>query len=846
MSQLGKSLFRNPFHRRKKSRDAKAQIDHQEDGPTNVLLPTPSSQSSTQPTQPASKQAFTPLDLWKVAYDHVNDGEQRILSTVRSPTHLDDERNHSQTNALIGEKLINAALSFKDIISAVATFDPTQHAASAWIIVSLGLTMTKNRSDLRDTLFESSEYLADVLTQRAFIEKNFYLRGNFSIKDVLGNAIDPSAGRKLLDWVTAITEHPLTELKASVEKERENIFQWIGLVKQLQRGKGAEDILYQIEKLTESVNHVNEKFSLANLYVAEGAFCISYNNQHEDFCLPDTRTDLCRQIFEWAESDGKFIFWLNGMAGTGKSTVAQILVTRHRRLVPDILNAIQDDPNIAFKFLNQSMRIVIVIDALDECDKEDDVRIILQLLFKLLEIESVHLRVFLTSRPELPIRFGFKQNKNHLDLVVHELPAPVIEHDIRLFLKHKLSEIQDERSLPPAWPGNETIEELVQMAVPLFIFAATACRFIKKGTHPKKRLQKLLEFQPTTATTQMDKIYLPVLNQLTGDEEGNSKELVEELQDIVGVIIVLTPPPPPPPLSIESLARLLQISAGDISELLASLHSVLNIPSRREAPVRILHLSFRDYLLITDSPFHVHEQETHRTIAIHCLRVMATELKHNICCLASYGTQRMDVDNQVINQHLSAELKYSCHYWHFLHWLEALSLIGSISEAVEIIDTLESSIWKSMGAEVSDFLYGARFTLENTYIASIAPLQLYCTYTTKGGNLWSPSLQTLEGHSGSVPSVAFPPDGQTLASGSADHAIKVWDSKTGTELQTLKGHRHSGSVQSVAFSPDGQTLVLGFDNATIKIWEAKSGALVQTLKGHPELYLYPITGLPGR
>ncbi|KAF5860611.1 hypothetical protein ETB97_001315 [Aspergillus alliaceus] len=103
MSQLGKSLFRNPFHRRKKSGDAKAQIDHQEDGPTNVLLPTPSSQSSTQPTQPASKQAFTPLDLWKVAYDHVNDEEQRILSTVRSPTHLDNERNHSQTNALIGE-----------------------------------------------------------------------------------------------------------------------------------------------------------------------------------------------------------------------------------------------------------------------------------------------------------------------------------------------------------------------------------------------------------------------------------------------------------------------------------------------------------------------------------------------------------------------------------------------------------------------------------------------------------------------------------------------------------------------------------------------------------------------
>jgi len=87
------------------------------------------------------------------------------------------------------QEIINATLSFKDIISAIVASDPTQRAASAWTIISLGLTMTKNRYDLQDTLFKSSEYLADVLTQCAFIEKNFYLNGNFSIKDDLGNAM---------------------------------------------------------------------------------------------------------------------------------------------------------------------------------------------------------------------------------------------------------------------------------------------------------------------------------------------------------------------------------------------------------------------------------------------------------------------------------------------------------------------------------------------------------------------------------------------------------------------------------------------------------------------------------
>jgi hypothetical protein len=119
--------------------------------------------------------------------------------------------------------------------------------------------------------------------------------------------------------------------------------------------------------------------------------------------------------------------------------------------------------------------IVVVIDALDECDQEDDIQVIVRLLLSSRDNESVRLRIFLTSRPDLPIRLGFKQNNNHKDTVLHELPRPVIEHDIRLFLRYKLSRIGRERSLPPDWPEQEYIERLVEMAFPLFIFAATIC-----------------------------------------------------------------------------------------------------------------------------------------------------------------------------------------------------------------------------------------------------------------------------------------------------------------------------------------------------------------------------------
>jgi type II secretory pathway predicted ATPase ExeA len=580
------------------------------------------------------------------------------------------------------------------------------------------------------------------------------------------NSQEPGVGRNLSNCFTAITGHPLTELKTSVEKERDDLRRWIELGGYLHHEKEAENLLLKIDELGESLKLLLEQSSLMHLHVVEGALYDCHIHEHEDFCLPGTRTELLSHITDWAKSDDKFIFWLNGMAGTGKSTIARTvaqgfkergllgasfffkrgeadrgtatylitsiagqLVTRHRQLVPQVLNAIKTDPRITSKFLrdqfdqllyrpllklqlDQSTTIVIIIDALDECDEDDDIKLILHLLFKLQEVQSVRLRVVLTSRPELPIRLGFLKEDNYEDIVLHELPAPVIQHDIRLFLEYKLSAIRREHSLPSDWPGNKKTEQLVQMALPLFIFAATLCRFIgDEDWLPEERLTAVLQDEATTSTSDMDRTYLPVLNQLLAAKNKKEfEQLIQEFQNIIGVIVLLATP-----LSVVSLAQLTGIPENKIINRLKRFHSVLSVPADLEAPVRIMHLSFRDFLIHTEGDFRINEEKTHRKIALNCLRIMDTRLRHNICDLASYGIKSKDIDRQIIQQHLAADLQYSCYYWvhhlkqsqggiseyeilsflqkRFLHWLEALALMGKISEAARMIKTLESNIW---------------------------------------------------------------------------------------------------------------------------------------------------------
>jgi hypothetical protein len=255
------------------------------------------------------------------------------------------------------------------------------------------------------------------------------------------------------------------------------------------------------------------------------------------------------------------------------------------------------------------------------------------------------------------------------------------------------------------------------MAVPLFIFAAIMCRFIENiwDWNSVEKLIKILRYRSFKDLTPLKTTYLSVFNKIFQDNSTKSKKesRIQEFRNIVDFIILFVES-----LSSAFLAVLLNISRIDVDRRLRTLHFVLRVSNDPKIFVRLFHLSFRDFLLdseINQSEFRINENETHKNLAFRCIDLLSrtSSLKEDICSLKKLDIHRLDVDRQLIEKCLSAEMQYACRFWahhlesekcritnhdkihkflnqRFLYWVEALSIIERVIDSIEAIINLQN------------------------------------------------------------------------------------------------------------------------------------------------------------
>ncbi|KAI9778855.1 MAG: hypothetical protein M1839_007818 [Geoglossum umbratile] len=710
--------------------------------------------------------------------------------------------------------------------------------------------------------------------------------------------------------------------------------------------KNLADAIVRQKDIFEKSHTILHRQHLEKLAVAAAAPFNSYDRRKDSDCIKNTRVSLLQEIREWADgNDERPIFWLRGLAGTGKSTIARTIAHYYhdrRRLAAsfffsrdiggdvrdarkffttiaaqlarasdllgdhichalsqksDVVNQVPREqwrqlilePLLKLQCSAPRLSLALVIDALDECENEGDIRTIVDLLSEARLLKAVRLRILITSRPEIPIwqSFGEIPDTEYHDFVLHNISRSIVDHDIRVFIKYHFGAIREKRMFDLEWPGRETVEALVKHASGLFIWAATACRFIKDGGRfTERRLSAILGSDASTTAPEkgLDAIYLEVLQSSihTDFDEHETNEHCSILRGTLGTIVTLFAS-----LSIDSLARLVNINAKDIDKSLEDLHAILDIRKDRHLPIRLHHPSLRDFLLnrkrCDDLRFGVNESIAHELIANNCIYLLSTELRRDICGLHEPGAAPGDVSdqNQKIENFLSTALQYACQYWvqhlkrsnaqledngktynflqqHLLHWFEALSLLGKISEGVLAIQVLENMIDAKKSPNLYAFIRDSkRFIVYNRSIIEEAPLQTYCcafafapqrslvrkqfreeilNWIKRSPHIveeWNALVQRLEGHTDWVNTVVFSPDGKLFACGSNDRTVRVWDVATGASVQTLKGH--TSRIRTVGFSPDGKLLASASNDETVHIWDAITGTAVQTLKGHTSL-----------
>jgi hypothetical protein len=447
--------------------------------------------------------------------------------------------------------------------------------------------------------------------------------------------------------------------------------------------------------------------------------------------MENTRVALLNELYDWSRDESApRIFWLDGMAGTGKSAVARsfgrILDAEGRlggsffcsriglaeqgnvkRIIPTLVSSLarrsadfkaallaalengdfsfHTNLDVQVRFLvdtvntglkrGDSCTFIFVIDAVDECADEDLTKDVLSRLIAV--FPNLPLKLFVTSRPEPQIRSRMEtsNSSSRRILRLHDIEKDIVAADISTYLNKRLDDICDERpDLVPSdlkWPSPEDIRALTEQFGVLFIYAFTAVKFIEDD--PVYNLSSLIRTCSFEGGTHyLDALYTRILNVACGtsSRRANIKRI------LAGILTAREP------LTERFLARWFHFASGvpHLRSLLDRLHAVVHIPRDESGSLSVFHASFGDFLTSPDrapEDMLLSLSDGHCDFSDVCISFMRSDELH--FHVSGYRTSYLFNHEQPTHAEISDQLIYASTHWahHFVCAADS-SHIGSL------------------------------------------------------------------------------------------------------------------------------------------------------------------------
>jgi hypothetical protein len=389
-----------------------------------------------------------------------------------------------------------------------------------------------------------------------------------------------------------------------------------------------------------------------------------------------------------------FVYQLALQDTTFRSSVTRVLVDEPDLLSRPLSHQVSQLLAGPMSYMDASASIVLVLDALDECNTDSQGReggLLLPLLPQTVSASHIFVKLFVTSRLETSIRKMFNEIQTSSSrsevLQLHDIDRAIVRDDIRQYLVHSFRTLSTRLQVVD-WPSKGELDFVLHRADVLFIYAATVVRYVGHPRFdPRKRLEKLLvgarmgHSSQSASHRQLDVLYQGVLKNAM-DEGGaeDESEIIQRLQSVLGTVVLVQQQ-----LSISCLAKLSDWSLHEATVALESLSAVFIVPDRKDAsqnegedePVRIFHPSFVDFLLddtrCTNLRLHIDARRYHTILGVRCLSLINDALHEDSILLqaetdpnAPKPTLTMDLSDEegrLFEKCIPSHLQYATQHW---------------------------------------------------------------------------------------------------------------------------------------------------------------------------------------